>query len=91
MTPGNFSFFLPCLVQHNVQFVLIGGGAAIAHGLARTTYDVDIVYSRDNGNLQRLVEALKGTHPYLSRCSKGIAVFIRQSDAEGRTEFHIHY
>jgi hypothetical protein len=35
MTPGNFGALLPLLVQSNVRFIVIGGGAAIAHGLAR--------------------------------------------------------
>lgn len=51
MSPGNFAYFLPVLTQHEVRYVLIGGGAAIAHGLARTTYDVDIVYDRAPENL----------------------------------------
>jgi predicted nucleotidyltransferase len=72
MSPGNFSYFLPRLAQHDVQFVLIGGGAAIAHGLARTTYDVDIVYLREIENLQRIVDALEGASPYYRGAPKGL-------------------
>jgi hypothetical protein len=42
----NFAELLPLLARHDVQFVLIEGGAAIAHGSARVTLDVDVVYSR---------------------------------------------
>lgn len=45
MTEANFSELLPLLVRHGVRFIVIGGGAAIAHGLARLTYDVDVVYA----------------------------------------------
>jgi hypothetical protein len=40
----NFREILPLLIRHNVRFIVIGGGASIAHGLARSTFDVDVVY-----------------------------------------------
>jgi hypothetical protein len=61
----NFREILPLLVRNNVRFILIGGGAAITHGLARTTYDVDVVYARDAENIRNLVAALKPHQPYL--------------------------
>jgi hypothetical protein len=42
MSP-NFSAILPLLVRSDAQFIVIGGGAALAHGSARLTYDVDVV------------------------------------------------
>ena len=72
MTAGNFGYFLPQLARHRVQFVLIGGGAAIAQGLAYTTYDVDIVYSRDQSNLERIVEALKDINLYYRGAPPGL-------------------
>lgn len=44
---------------HWVRFIVIGGWAAIIHGTARTTNDVDLVYARDAENLQRLVDGLR--------------------------------
>jgi hypothetical protein len=41
-----------------VRFIVIGGWATIAHGLSRTTLDVDIFIRPDRENAQRLVEAL---------------------------------
>ena len=35
---ANFDQVLTLLAEHGVRFVLIGGGAAIAHGSARATY-----------------------------------------------------
>lgn len=38
------------LVRHEVEFVVIGGVAAVAHGSAYVTYDLDFCYSRDAAN-----------------------------------------
>jgi len=72
MIEPNFREILPLLIRHNVRFVVIGGGAAIAHGLARTTYDVDVVYARDPGNIHNLVEALRPYQPYLRGAPPGL-------------------
>lgn len=50
---------LQALDRHGVDFVLVGGLAGIAHGSSYPTYDLDVAYSRDRGNLERLVEALR--------------------------------
>lgn len=60
----NFRELLPLLIRNEVRFIVIGGGAALAHGAARATYDVDIVYARDPDNLHKLVTALRPYHPY---------------------------
>ncbi|MFN6208572.1 MAG: hypothetical protein ACK49R_19290 [Planctomycetota bacterium] len=72
MKPGNFSYFLPKLCQHGVKFILIGGGAAIVHGAARTTYDVDILYSREPQNLKKIVAALDGIQLYYRGTPAGL-------------------
>ncbi len=55
-----------------VQFILIGGVAARAHGSARITQDVDISSARDDANLQRLVTALAPLEPYLRGAPRGL-------------------
>ena len=47
------------LTAHEVRFILIGGMAVIAHGYARSTKDVDIVYETSAGNCARLSAALR--------------------------------
>jgi hypothetical protein len=69
---ANFREILPLLVQHKVDFILIGGGAATVHGLSRTTFDVGVVYARDEANLQRLVSALEDHAPYLRGAPPGL-------------------
>jgi predicted nucleotidyltransferase len=60
------------LAGHQVKFIVIGGWAAIFHGLARSTMDVDVVYARDRQNIQRLVEALHLLNPYLRGAPPGL-------------------
>jgi transcriptional regulator with XRE-family HTH domain len=49
---------LKALVEHGVDFVLVGGMAGIALGSSYPTYDIDIAYARDEANLERLARAL---------------------------------
>lgn len=46
------------LNEHGVEYVVIGGFAAVLHGSALPTADVDVVPSRDDDNLDRLGAAL---------------------------------
>jgi nucleotidyltransferase AbiEii toxin of type IV toxin-antitoxin system len=50
---------LQTLVRHGVDFVLIGGIAAIVLGSSYSTSDLDVAYARDRENLERLAEALR--------------------------------
>ncbi|HXE54371.1 MAG TPA: hypothetical protein VN541_15215 [Tepidisphaeraceae bacterium] len=43
--------------------MVIGGVAAILHGSARNTLDVDVCAPLSEPNLSRILEALKGSHP----------------------------
>jgi len=51
------------LNEHEVEFVVIGGVAAILHGSARATLDVDICAPLVEPNLSRIVAALRGSNP----------------------------
>ena len=42
----DFAALLSTLGEHKVDFIVVGGAAAIAHGSARLTQDLDIVYRR---------------------------------------------
>jgi hypothetical protein len=48
------------LVARSVDFVVVGGIAAIGHGSPTYTRDLDITYASDEVNLQRLGEVLVG-------------------------------
>jgi predicted nucleotidyltransferase len=49
---------LRVLAERGVDFVVIGGYAAIAHGSAQLTRDIDICFGPEETNLQLLGEAL---------------------------------
>jgi hypothetical protein len=61
----DFAGLLKALAQAQVDFIIVGGAAATAHGSARLTQDLDVVYARDPHNLRRLVAALSPLSPYL--------------------------
>ena len=50
---------LDTLGRHAVDFVVIGGLAGMAHGSTFPTFDLDVAYSRDRSNLERLAAALQ--------------------------------
>jgi hypothetical protein len=54
---------LRLLIQHQVEFVIVGGVAISAHGSAYLTYDLDVAYARTRDNLKRLAAALAPYHP----------------------------
>ncbi len=56
---------LSALTREEVEFVVIGGVAARAHGSAHLTDDIDLCYARHKINLERLVRAIAPFHPTL--------------------------
>ena len=60
----DFAGIIRVLAQAEVDFIVVGGIAAAAHGAA-ATYDVDVVYARSPDNIARLAEALATLKPYL--------------------------
>jgi predicted nucleotidyltransferase len=46
------------LCEHRVEFVVVGGIAGIAQGSSYPSYDLDVAYSREPANLERLATAL---------------------------------
>lgn len=61
----NFKTAVQALVDAGAEFVIIGGWAAILHGSAYLTNDLDICYSRQRENLKRVATALAPFHPRL--------------------------
>ena len=59
-----FEGLLAALTSNGVKFIVVGGAAAIVHGAARTTYDLDVVYERSSENLDRVVAAIAPLKPY---------------------------
>lgn len=68
----DFARLLRVLVDAGVDFVVIGGVAATAHGSAHVTVDLDLVYGRRRENIERLAEALAPLRPYLRGAPPGL-------------------
>lgn len=67
-----FATLLDSLHEAGVEFILVGGVAAVAHGSARLTQDVDVSYARSEANLRRIVAALSPHEPYLRGAPPGL-------------------
>jgi predicted nucleotidyltransferase len=63
---------VPALVHGGAEFIVIGGVAAIIHGPARATFDVDLLYSRDEQNIERLANSLAPYNAYLREAPPGL-------------------
>lgn len=57
--------FITLLNKAEVEYVVIGGVALVAHGSARVTFDLDICYKCTKENVERLCNALAPYHPRL--------------------------
>ena len=68
----DFARLLGALVSASVDFIVIGGMAATAHGSAHVTVDLDVVYSRAPDNVTRLCAALAPLSPYLRGAPPGL-------------------
>jgi len=68
----DFPGVLRALADAGVRFIIVGGAAATAHGSARLTQDIDLVYDRSPENLRRLVQALGPHEPYLRGAPPGL-------------------
>lgn len=47
-----------CFQRNDVRYVVIGGIAAVLHGVPRATFDLDILIEATQENAQRLLDAL---------------------------------
>ncbi|MCC6214269.1 MAG: hypothetical protein IT376_05340 [Polyangiaceae bacterium] len=80
----DFHRLLETLIRGEVDFIVIGGFAATAHGSALVTVDLDIVYGRAPENLVRLAAALEPLSPYLRGAPPGLP-FQFDSDTLARS------
>lgn len=68
----DYAGLLRTLSEGGVEFIVIGGLAAVAHGAGRATFDVDVVYRRNPENLRRIVEAFGPHRPYPRGAPQGL-------------------
>lgn len=64
MKPVEISFekLLKTLKKFDVEFIVVGGVAAVLQGAPLATFDLDIVHRRSEENIRRLLSALQELH-----------------------------
>ena len=55
MQAGRIAQLLEILQHHKVEFILVGGTAAVLQGAPLMTFDVDIVHLRSPTNIDKLL------------------------------------
>ncbi len=68
----DFEHLLTVLTHAGVEFIVVGGFAATAHGSAHITVALDVVYGRTPANIDRLAHALQPLQPYLRGAPPGL-------------------
>ena len=61
---ADFLAILATLAAHKVDFIIVGGVAAVLQGAPIATFDLDIVHSRASANIERLLQALGELEAY---------------------------
>ena len=57
-SPSDIEGLLRTLCEREIEFIIIGGVAAVLHGAPTTTFDLDIVPEQSETNLDRLMDVL---------------------------------
>jgi len=83
----SYQKLIPILVKGKAKFIIIGGVAAVVHGAARATFDLDVVYSRDPDNIIHLVETLAPYSPYLRDAPDGLPFIFDQKTVQSGLNF----
>lgn len=63
-TSPDFLAILRTLLEHQVDFIIVGGVCGVLHGAPISTFDLDLVHSREPHNLDRLIRALEALHAH---------------------------
>ncbi|HEY7148612.1 MAG TPA: hypothetical protein VH420_04120 [Gaiellaceae bacterium] len=84
---------IEALANAGIDFVLIGGLAGIAQGSSYPTYDLDIMYSRDRANLERLAALLGELGASLRGAPPGLPFLLDANTLEegGNFTFETRY
>ncbi|HYL77000.1 MAG TPA: hypothetical protein VEU96_22485 [Bryobacteraceae bacterium] len=59
MPKPDYSAILRTLVEHRVDFIVVGGVGAVLQGAPITTFDLDVLHSTEQANVERLMAALE--------------------------------
>ncbi len=82
-TNVNLGAILEGLLEASIDFILVGGLAAVVQGAPVTTMDVDIVHNRSPENIAKLIAFLKSIEAFHRRPDDKI-IEPRESDISGK-------
>ncbi|HBA84798.1 MAG TPA: nucleotidyltransferase [Verrucomicrobia bacterium] len=85
----NLGDLLKRLTEHKVQYVLVGGYAAAAHGATLVTQDVDICFRFSVANLMRLQKALADLHPVHRLTPQRLPLLLTPKACKGLKNLYI--
>ena len=85
LPPADLTGLLERLCEAGVEFILVGGLAAVAQGVPTATFDVDIVPRQTPDNLHKLLAALRSLDAHYRRSDGKI---LRPREAELRSPGH---
>jgi len=78
---------LKSLIENEVEFVIVGGVAIIAHGVPYATFDLDFCYARTTENLKKIVAALAPFNPRLRGFPKELPFVWDERTLQNGTNF----
>jgi hypothetical protein len=84
----NLSELTRRLVEAQVEFVLIGGFAAVTHGVTLVTRDVDICCRFSEANLRRIQKAFADVHP-VHRSRPDLPLALTPEQCEGLKNLYL--
>ena len=61
---SDFIKIIETLIEHKVEFIIVGGVCAVLHGAPVITFDLDIVHERSPENIERLLKVLGELESY---------------------------
>jgi len=82
----DLSAILEGLVKADIEFILVGGLAAVVQGAPVTTMDVDIVHKQSSGNISKLFRFLKSVDAVFRRPDEKI-ILPKEDDFSGHALF----
>lgn len=80
----NFLGVLRDLARERIDFIVVGGVASVLQGAGHTTFDLDLVHSRERGNRERLHALLvKLQARYREHLPKDLRPALEDLDSDG--------
>ena len=85
----NHKGILNRLVESNVDFVVVGGFAAVAHGSPLMTMDVDICCDMSWTNMAKLQKAIADLHPVHRMTPRRLPLDLSEENAKGLRNLYL--